>query len=1591
MHRSQILLAIAALSVAGNVARADQIDDLQPGQWLQIANSKISSVFPSPTPPGNSGPASVTDAWSGGTYDSTHNWMIVWGGGHEDYSGNEVYAFDLGTLHWQRVTDPSTDVGGSSGTFAYPDGKPRAMHTHGYIEFVPPLGRFVVFGGVAPYPDIGVGQKVFNLNLDTKVWDSSYPSMPSGGGARGSNAVFDSVTGDVWVQTGEDSARLHRFHTATKTWTSHGSGGYIEIYNTAAIDTNRHRFVTVGGYNGDQILMWDLNSPDTAATDLRSRTTGDKTVETARAPGFQYDTAADKFVGWNGGTSVYTLDPATWAWSRVAPASSNTVTPSAANENGTYGRWRYVPSRNVFVLVNSTDSNVYVYRLSAGAGSNLPTLSLAAQPSSVGMNGTSTLTWTSTLATSCNATGSWSGTRPTSGTENVGPLTANATFTLTCQDSSGNSVSRQATITVASATPAPTITLSANPTSVTSGGSTVLAWTASNATSCMASGAWSGSKATTGSQTIGSLTVASTFTLSCTGSGGNASKSVSVGVAEVTGVPSITLSASPMSVGANGSSALTWSSQNATSCAGSGSWSGTKATSGTEPVGPLSATSTFTLTCTGAGGSAMTTVTVTVAGPVMAPTLDLSADPASVAEGTNTTLTWSSNSANSCMASGGWSGSKDLDGNQSVGPITSAASFTLTCTGDGGSVEHTVTVTVRAANDVAADSGGGSFDVLGLLFLAGGLLARAGRAFLRPIPLAAIGGRFPMILAALLAAASLTAAPKTARAGTDIVTVTVSSESSSAQANVPVTFGQVFKQGQFAAGSMLGARLSDGTVLSAQLDKKATHGDGSLRHGVVTLRIPGLAAGASQTVQLSAEPSGSQGAAVALSQLLATSYDTTVTLNVGGTDYIASARSLLQAGATLQWLSGPQVSEWIVGGPVKTSGGTAHPHLAVYFHVRAYAGIDSVRTDVVVENNWSRRASPSSFSYTYSIKAGGVTAGSGTLTHYSHARWHQPVWWGTTPKVYVGLDNFYLQDTKAIPRYRRVTPTEATLNALRQTAAPMTIGDMRQEFGDTGFHPQIGPMPKWAALFATTGDRRALRATLANGDAGGTYSIHYRDETTGYPLSITEYPQAWSQGDAPGSLPSSSDNPNSHDIAHQPAIAYVPYLVTGDYFYLEELQFWANYNMLWANPDYRGADKGWVGTQIRAMAWAMRTLGEAAYATPDDHHMKAYFVNHIQYNIDHQTSHEQASPNIFGISTTDNYTWDYDMGGGTANAHAPWQDDFFTWTVGHLVELGFTSANWLYDFKSTYPIDRLTNNGFCYVFSAVYTRQFKDASGGALYPDWNTVYLKNHGASLVNLPCGGTAMASALGIDPGEINSYREVTSYIANMYPAAAVAADSGHANGAQAWAVLEGRARKPPEQDWGNEPEWAIIPRTVSNTTPIVNLGASPNSIATGDFHDALVVVTQRYRVHGLGRLEWFESYLRHTVRRTAQHQHDLHAQLHRHFRIREQVRHGHGDERACARRADGQFVCIAYDGDVGRELGAHLVIDECDVVYGKRRLERQQGGVRQRVGRAADHKYQLLAELHGHRRHDVEVSHGHGRIDAAAAADANGIAQH
>ena len=84
---------------------------------------------------------------------------------------------------------------------------------------------------------------------------------------------------------------------------------------------------------------------------------------------------------------------------------------------------------------------------------------------------------------------------------------------------------------------AATVSISANPANVTSGSTSTLTWSSTDATICAASGDWSGIKATFGSQSVLPLNASNTYTLNCSGPLGGASNAAVVSVGALPNTP----------------------------------------------------------------------------------------------------------------------------------------------------------------------------------------------------------------------------------------------------------------------------------------------------------------------------------------------------------------------------------------------------------------------------------------------------------------------------------------------------------------------------------------------------------------------------------------------------------------------------------------------------------------------------------------------------------------------------------------------------------------------------------------------------------------------------------------------------------------------------------------------------------------------------------------------------------------------------------------------------------------------------------------------------------------------------------------------
>jgi hypothetical protein len=207
-----------------------------------------------------------------------------------------------------------------------------------------------------------------------------------------------------------------------------------------------------------------------------------------------------------------------------------------------------------------------------------------------------------------------------------------------------------------------------------------------------------------------------TFTITCYNSAGvSRSDSVFVNVnpdyGEIGG-PVVNLEVRPVgggwgdnatSVDYGESAELRWTIENVfigTTCEASGDWSGSRsAAGGIQSTGNLTSAKSYTLTCTGPGGADSDNVVVGVRG-ALAPTLSLQAAFTNVDYGESTQLTWTSTDTTSCTASGDWRGTRPVNGNSSTGNLTSHKSYTLECTGPGGTISRSVSINVGNAPPV---------------------------------------------------------------------------------------------------------------------------------------------------------------------------------------------------------------------------------------------------------------------------------------------------------------------------------------------------------------------------------------------------------------------------------------------------------------------------------------------------------------------------------------------------------------------------------------------------------------------------------------------------------------------------------------------------------------------------------------------------------------------------------------------------------------------------------------------------------------------------------------------------------------------------
>jgi hypothetical protein len=368
-----LILLIAAGFTAFSFAATKSNDAPQRNEipatlgWYEVPNSKLQSVCP-PNDFNHSNYSFVSEcsgivrAWNSAIADTRRNRLIVWGGGHNDYGGNEAYAFELATLQWKRLNDPSPLTPCEE---TASDGKPNSRHTYGGLAYIADADRLFSFGGVLFCPHGIDTSATWTLGLENLEWTRMDPTK--GGSPNDENhgtvSAYDPTTKLVYVW--DRSTGFWSYDYRKNVYKRLNNQTPLDLHSNAVIDSGSNLFLTFGD---NQIWAVSVAEKGGHGAQNRSKAKGCEGLIGNASPGLAYDPTEDHVIGWpDFGPTVYIYDSrtntcGTQTFNASAPPDS-AHTGSPRSSNGTFGRFQYFPAYKVFVLVSDADTNVRTLRI----------------------------------------------------------------------------------------------------------------------------------------------------------------------------------------------------------------------------------------------------------------------------------------------------------------------------------------------------------------------------------------------------------------------------------------------------------------------------------------------------------------------------------------------------------------------------------------------------------------------------------------------------------------------------------------------------------------------------------------------------------------------------------------------------------------------------------------------------------------------------------------------------------------------------------------------------------------------------------------------------------------------------------------------------------------------------------------------------------------------------------------------------------------------------------------------------------------------------------------------------------------------------
>ena len=324
--------------------------------------------------------------------------LIVFGGGHDDYFGSDVHAFDLATREWRRISDGFV-LGGpeqyGEGAFysnaEYPDGSPLPPHTYGYVQYDSLGNDYLILKGNSELgPRVKAVAIPHMFNLDRREWRRG-PHHPLAILNSGGFTTWDSSRRLLWGHSGDDgggNAFIGFCPDGENADGTFGRWGPLQAnkfpgdanHNAMQLDPKRD-IIVVLVHARDELFAIDPADPAAPAVPLRSSRARPRIAEYAA---IEYAPSLDRLVYYSAqdGATVHAimapegqgwsaLTTGEWQWARCSGdgldpvADARAISSHASNWRHTFGRFRIATwgSIDVALLIRHVDTPVYAVRL----------------------------------------------------------------------------------------------------------------------------------------------------------------------------------------------------------------------------------------------------------------------------------------------------------------------------------------------------------------------------------------------------------------------------------------------------------------------------------------------------------------------------------------------------------------------------------------------------------------------------------------------------------------------------------------------------------------------------------------------------------------------------------------------------------------------------------------------------------------------------------------------------------------------------------------------------------------------------------------------------------------------------------------------------------------------------------------------------------------------------------------------------------------------------------------------------------------------------------------------------------------------------